>query len=416
MAEYQIIVRDQGWRQVAVIDNFTSLSFQHKLNDVGSFTIVMPDTFAVEYGISDLQDKISLFQLDGQVEIWRADSLTEMPKYKEFVGLFRKMTPSIDSDGKRIATIEGFCPNHLLTRRVIAYNAGTVLADKDDAADIVMWEYVDENCGQSATPDNGRVCDPDYGAVVGDEVDANGVMPGFTAVYPTPYLVSPDGVVAWQGSKPFENLMDVIQDIAAYANIDFRVITDGIAYDGNPAYIFNVYNMWLGVDRTDMSWIYGVPKLLFSIENSTLSDASYEFDRSKEATVVFVLGAGDMSTRSVLPVEASNRMIASPLNRIEVARSASEQDYVYQLRSYGISSLEELRYTDEISATILQQKGLAYSKNYSLGDHVLVVFRGVTKNYRITGVNISCESSGAEKIELILTARKSTLPGIQSDL
>lgn len=179
MGIYYAILRTPTGAKVATFDAPLSLSFQHKINDVGQFTLEIPDERTADGRLVTDEDKADLFELDGIVEFWRSDAMAQLGWYREFVGLYRKMTPSISSDGERSITVEGFCPNHLLTRRVIAYNEGWIQADKDDTADEVMREYVYENCGADATVAAGRYCDPDYGAVAGDEVDADGVMPDF---------------------------------------------------------------------------------------------------------------------------------------------------------------------------------------------------------------------------------------------
>jgi len=415
MGQYYVLVRDTEGAELAVIDNYVSLSFQHKLNSVGQFSLELIDERDANGVLLTSEDKISLFELDGIVEFWRSDAMAQLGWYREFAGLYRKMTPSISSDGKRTVLLEGFCPNHLLSRRVIAYNTGTIKADKDDTADQVVYEYIDENCGQNATVANGRYCDPEYGQVPGDEVDADGVMPEFYVDAPDAYDFGDGNVVDWRGSKSFENLLDVLQEIAEFANIDF-VVQHSIDASGITVYHCEIHTNWIGTDRTEDSIDGDIEPVTFSVGLGTLQDASRTYDRSQEATVVFVLGGGDMSTRSVLPVENTTQIAASPYNRIEVARGASDNEFVYQLRDYGKAALEEMAYKDEISAKVMQQSVLSYAKHYFLGDHVQIRFRDTLMEYRITGINISYASSGEESIEVVFERRKSTKPGIESDL
>ncbi len=166
-----------------------------------------------------------MFVLDAKVEVWRSIN-GRIDWYREFEGLHRVTTRSIDENGNKLFVSSGSGLNDFLGRTAICYKAGTIRADKNAPAETVMKEYAEENCGMTADS-----------TVVGRL--SQGGLPGFT--------VETDfgRGKSWYGSKAYENLLEALKDIANDTGVDFQVHSNGLAQ-----WIFRTYINQLGNDRT----------------------------------------------------------------------------------------------------------------------------------------------------------------------
>ena len=96
-ARYKIDLKDQSGVLVAEFDNFTSLNVSHRINSIDTCT----------FSISDDDDRIDLFELDGQIEVYRSYPEFGVDWYLEFEGLHRTYTRQIfENEGLRINTRE----------------------------------------------------------------------------------------------------------------------------------------------------------------------------------------------------------------------------------------------------------------------------------------------------------------------
>lgn len=328
-------------------------------------------------------DRFDVFELDGQIEVWRSIPGADVDWYREFEGLFRKPRREIDSDGRRRFIASGVGYNHLLSRRTIAYKQGTIYAEKDDYTEDVMKEYVYENAGAGAG-EASRI--------------ASGIFPNFTVEAESAYHnLTP----VWRGERSFNSLLDVVQELANYSMSmipSYRAVDFAVVSNGDGAFIFRTYLDQLGSDRTEDSWS-AVP-VIFSVEFGNLQEASSESDRLSEVTRVIVLGKGDMSTRTVIYREDISVSDDSPWNVIEVARPASLNEFTYQLEDFGDASLKELRKKEIFEAVPLQTPSTLYGLHYFLGDVVTVRHMGVSYDKKIMGVKITYEEEGREVVSV----------------
>ena len=372
-SEYYIRLLNTEGQQVDLFDRVTSINLNDKLGGVGSYTIAME-------GITD--ERKARFVLDGQVEIRRSVPGVALNWYTEFGGFHRKELEGITKDKKQTYSSVGVGYNSFLERTNIAYREGTVRADKYAAAETVMKEYVEENCGPSATVANGRLID--------------GVLPFFS--------VQPDAGagIDWSGSRAFENLLDTLQAISAYAEIDFDVIKTNDQW-----FTFMTYNLLKGADRTIIGLDSATGKngagnlpVTLSVDLGNIERSEYSKDRLEEANVCIVLGEGDGATREVLARSDSSAIDDSPWNRVEVARpsqtafipglseEAAAELKIFSMQQTGDEALNDLRAKEDFTFTPLQQPSTLYGKHYFLGDRITVQFRDFTISKRIVGVQI----------------------------
>lgn len=401
---WEIGLFDQNGEPLAVFESFENFTIQRKLNDVSTFSVTFKDN-----GDDRLGDDYWL--IDGQVQFIR-----DLPYFSddmgkgyfpdvELSGLIRKVTKSIASSGEKIITFEGVSCEHLLSRRVIAALEGTIRADKSAPADQVMCEYVYENCGEGATAAAGR----QFVAVDGTEtippiiIDAPGVMRSFHVDFPVDGGEAP----VWSGSRSMENLLDVLQDISVSKQVDFRVEYVGGAgfqFTVHPYYGIGHNRTWDDLNPSTGENRYGRAPVVFSIETENVTDMEAVLDRLNEGNFVFILGQGEASTRNVYPAANTTDVNASPWNQIEIARSASNQDALYQLQASAEETLAELAYKETIKFTPYQIPKALYGEHYFIGDFVTVNYRFFAATQRIVGVNFNYDSNG-ESIELVMESQ-----------
>lgn len=351
--------------RVAYFDRWISLKYTKYLNGVDTHEFVIDGT----------DSKRNKFELDYILEVYRSIPGCGVDWYCDYRGFHR--TPTRFQEKSPTYTSIGVGMNELLLRRIINYRKGTIQSDKYNVSETAMKEYVEENCGPSATIANGRISD--------------GVMPRFKVE-----ATSGAGLI-WGDNKGFENLLDVLREISLYSGIDFAVEyhnphTSGLAYD----YLFKTYVGQYGEDKTTIGLdthtglnAAGNTPVKFIIGSGNLQQVSYTMDRISEATVVTVLGQGDKSTQTVVAVENVVDSGDSPLNKREIARSATDCEFTYQLIAVGAYELKNAGKKEGFSFIPLQQSTCLYGRHYNLGDKVTAVHDGITAHKRITSVSIT---------------------------
>lgn len=367
-SKYYCRLKDQSGIPVAIFDNWINLRYEKELNNVGSYI----------FSIDEKDPRVDLFQLDSQFEIYRSIPGSSVDWYLDFEGFHRKPDRIVNENGEGIFTSEGVGYNDLLARTCIGYKGGTIRADKNIAAETAMKEYVYENCGDLAI---------ELG-VVGRMRD--GVLSGF-------YVEGDLGTgPVWSGTRPFENLLDVLIDIANFSNIDFTVEGIGLGeflfYTGT----FGQNRSTEGLDTSTGKNPFGNHPVILSLPDASLAKAQYFYDRLSEANVVMVLGQSELSTRVVVVRADEVAISGSPWNRREISRPGSNQEFIYQLNALGDEVLEEMRAKEEITLTPLQQPSSLYGKHYFYPDTVTIRFNAIETNLRIIKVVTEVSASGAK--------------------
>jgi len=376
--------------QVDIFDKFSSIDINEKLNGVGSYVITFDDLS---------EERKARFVLDGQVEIYRSVPGVALDFYVEAAGFHRKSSDGISQGKKRVFQSFGVGYNSLLERTNIAYKEGTIRADKFDAAETVMKEYVEENCGPTA-----------------DDITVVGrIRPGAFSYFSvqSDQGRGPD----WSGSRAFENLLDTLQAIGNYALVDFDVLRTG-----NPWFTFITYNLLKGADRTWTGVNSATGKnssgnipVVLSVDFGTAQDNVYEKDRLEEANICFVLGEGEGSTREVIYRDRPNAINDSPWNRVEVARPTQtafipgmDEEALAELKTFSMEQtgdevLTELQAKENFTLTPLQQPLMLYGKHYFMGDRITLRWGDLLIHKRIVGRQIRVQGE-KEQISLDLAS------------
>lgn len=374
---YQIILRDQAGAQVALFTTWRSLLYNLKLNDVGSYQLEINGDLAV----------INSFVLDGQIEIRRRDqdASPEIDWYTDFAGFHRTESRRHDEIGASIYTSAGVDYKHLLARRAILFRDTTTGAAKTGPGETVMKEYVNENAGP--------------GAVAPPRVFA-GVLPGFT--------IQPDGAAGavWEGNKPYRPLLATLREIADATQVDFDVVSTGLA-----TFEFQAQAEPLGLDRTTVGLNpvtglngAGNAPLVFSLDYDNMGRPNYSLHRIQEVTAAIVLGQGAEGNR-VLVERQSGDVADSPWNRIEAVKNANQDEDVVALNARGDAFLQELQARESFSFDALQVPSTLYGRDYFMGDRVTARYQTIERNFQIVGVTVRVQE-GVEEIAIEVSVVK----------
>lgn len=394
-AVYYCVLRDWDGKAVALFDNWISLSYTKVVNDVGSFV----------FSIDGRDSRASLFKLDYILEVRRGVPGSFSGWVRHFVGLCRTFKSSIAENGGSTLEVRGTDVVDLLARRCIGWKGGTIRADKDKLpAETAMKQYVSENCAGLATtkpypPLDGRFRD--------------GVMPHF--------VVDADGGRGkqWTGSKPYENLLDVIKSIASFSGVDFSVYTDIDESIGLFQHRFVALPDGMGVDRTTVGLdsatglnAAGYRPIIFGLQYDNTSTLEYEEDHSAEANAVFVLGSGEVSLRNVFTVENLTDQALSPWNDREISRPGSggtvtvgstSVDVASLFDAIGKSILQQEKYKENFNIMPRQVQNALYGRDYYFGDKVTAVYGDIVRHKRVTTVAVSVSASEIDVVNITLS-------------
>lgn len=369
-ARYKIHLKDQTGTLVAIIDDFTNLQISHRLNSIGTYNFQM-----------DAEDPVTaLFELDGQVEIYRSDAQYGIDWYLEFEGFHRNFTKETFENGRQTYTSYGRSYNDLLNRRHILYYSQTAYASKSGVAETVMKEFVDENAGPSAT-NPPRL--------------ANGVTLGLS--------MEADAARGenWEGSKAWQNLMTVCQQIAIVGNIDFNIVGTGAQ-----TFTFMTYLGQLGTDRTNdgLSLITGLngagnAPVIFSLPKGNMEVPSYSEKRMNEKNAFLVLGSGIGDERDTEIRTDASAIDDSPWNRMEGTKDARNFSTAAGYQSVGDAALEDNQAEKLFNFKTLQVPSTLYGQHYFFGDKVTAFYDDVEEDKKIVAVDILVNAEGDQNPE-----------------
>lgn len=375
-SKYYARLKNQSGISVAVFDSWLVLEFLKELNGVGYYVM----------GFQDTGDALtSLFELDGQLEIYRTVPGVGLAWYKEFEGLHRTFRRSEEREGQKIFISAGVGYNHLLARTSIMYKAGTIMADKNLPAESAMKEYVLQNC--TSVGDDSFLGRLNYDQDT-EEFLYPTALPGFTVE------ADNGNGETWTGSRAYAPLLSTLQDIANFSQIDFNVVGNGAGQ-----FLFKTFGNETGFNR--LKFPTGIqpedvqenpPQVVFSVPLGVVQNMGYELERLAEATAVAVLGKGEGSTRKTVTRINAENIDDSPWNRCEITRPITnyDEDYeTYSLQVAGDEILKDLQPKENFDFTPLQQPSQLYGKHYFLGDIVKAKFGAAEQEKRVTAVKIS---------------------------
>ena len=371
---YPIRVKSDAGDLLAILDDYRTFSFSKIVNEGGSCTIEMHGKGA----------KVSLFTLDGQIEIWRRDIAYNIDWYLEWEGFIRKFLYEFDDSGDLKFTVNAFTYNSLLKRRIIAYTAGSAQTVKSAPADDVMKSIVRENLGSDATVLNGRLL--------------GGVMPGLSVAADT------SEADLFSGQNSYKEVFAILLEISKANSVDFDIV--GV---GDGLFEFRTYYPTRGTNLTTdgLSVTTGLNSsgnapVIFNPLLGNMGSPSYEEDRSEEKTVVIVAGQGTEENRNIV-IAYSPAYTDSLYNQIEKNSDSRNSEGNDDLDSDAAFALSESQQKQVFNFDPIQTPTAAYGNQYNWGDYVTAQFGNLAGvNKRVMKVDVSVDDSGKEKISLEL--------------
>lgn len=368
VSRYHVVLKDQTGARVAMFTEFASLEFEKVANDIGSFAISFYD---------NKDPRFALFELDGQIEVYRSLPYAGLDWYLEYEGLVRRFLRTTDESGRAMVMFTGYGYNHLLSRRVIGYKSGTIYAQGVGDLETAVKYFAWYNCDPLYATEPSRIRD--------------GSISGFSSepiIAGLPYA-------NWTKDHAFENLLDVLREISDYSlttTPTYYSIYFSLTGNGAGQFYFRTHANQLGENRT----VASAYPVVFSLSFGNLRDFSHEIVRSSEENIVIVLGKGEKSTRKVIYRENTNGSTSSPWNDIETVTSASTNEFEYQLEDAGDGILGEKIYRENFSGTPMQTPSCLYGMHYFHGDKVTVEYKGMERDKNIISVSARVENDREE--------------------
>ncbi len=364
---YEIRLKDQSGGVVARFHGagrgltgggLQQFSYQKEVREPGPYSFVLQGD----------DERINLFELDGQVEFWRRDPVASLDWHLDYEGFHRYPEFTLDDRGQEVFIARGVGYNCLLASDTIQYAAGSAQCCKTMVCESAAKEFVDENIGPGAGNDalgNSRVR-------LGLAIQADAATGA-----------------AWDGCRAYKNLLDVLIELADYAPGDFMVVGTGAA-----TFEFQWAPDQWGDDRTFGS----ADPTTFSARLGNVDGMSQGFNRIDEVNIVNVLGSGLAAARIIETRENAALLAGSPWARRAVARDARDTDIVARLQARGDAVLNEQEPRRDLFFGALQTKATRYGREWNLGDLVSVEYRGWRVDVKIIAVTVSLASDGTETI------------------
>lgn len=351
-ARVQLWLYNTSGTLVAVFDEWNTLHLERRVNTYDLMTL----------SIDGNDPRRALFTVDSIIEVRRKMGID--PWYVESTLMHVTGEDQITEGSKALFTSYSRGLLDLIHRRSLNYYANSPYTLKAGPGETIIKDYVNENAGPIATSPP-RISD--------------GVTPGLT-VEPSAGL----GTI-WAGQRSWQNLLEVIQEISLFTDVDFDVIRVG-AVD----FEFRTYYPQRGTNR--------VGEVTFSPTLGNMLSPSYTLSRTEEVTRVIVLGQGQESDRHIVTRDLPT-MFDSPWRLIEATLDARQENTFNGLIAAGDAFLIKKQAQESFAFSVLQTSAYQYGRDYFLGDIVSASFGAIATVKKITTATINIQD-GRETIAL----------------
>lgn len=369
MTQYTVDLRDVTGVRVAEFHGagrgrtkggLTRLLYRREARGVGTFRL----------DIAGDDSRIPLFERDGQIIIKRYDPFWESAFAADFEGFHRVSQWTQDMAGILGFISAGPCYNVMLPSETINWPAGSAYTCKRGPAETVAKEFVEENIGPSAGL---------------DQEGNTRVRQGLTV------QATAGGGAAWDGCRSYDNLMDVVLELAEYGPGDFWIAGTGAA-----TFEFRWKSPRRGEDKTrgnDPAVVFSAFGPGVNITGLALLDS-----RVSDVNVCHALGWGEGEAR-VCRTRSTADVMATPWSRSVVSRDARDASSTDQLDDRADEELDRSRSRMTAMFRALQTSATRYKRDWDIGDLVTLELKpGTEYEMKVASVEIQWESEGAEVI------------------
>jgi hypothetical protein len=349
---YAVYISDDHGKRVAPLSDVLTINYTNIANDVGAFSLTFPASRPLMF-----------YRPDFIAEIWRRPISGGSFKL-DFAGLIRGREQAMDENGNETVTVWGTCPNELLSRRIVAYYAGTAYTDKTDYADDMMLEIVRENFGTSST-----------------DTDRSWAGLGFKIASNISAAPSISKGFSWR------RVINVLQDICDAATTNgtrlFFIVKPYEYEAGRLSFMFTTATEQLGTERN----------LIASPHNGTLSSPYYSEDFGDERTYIYAGGSNQGTDRTIATATDAFRLTRSAWNRREAFADARGEETA-AVTATAQAELAASVPVARIGGVITDTPFSRYGVDWNYGDSMIIDYAGIQADAIVNGINVTANASG----------------------
>lgn len=321
------------------LSDFTTLECVLSEGNIGTLALTLPPTH-----------NYANFRRDSRIAYYRAPAavLTNGQPRLRLVGgttwLIAGRKRTIDLvNHKETVSLLAVHPNHLLARRVVAYDEGSTQADKAAAADNVIKAYVRENF--TTATDTAR----NWASTL-FTVDADlGAAPTVNK------------------AASYRTVLNTCQEVAAAASGGGTYTNFEVVGAERGAFRLRTYTNQRGVDRSST----GGKPLVISVSMGEFNGVELEENWINIATAVYAGGSGRQDERLVTFVSDTALIGESSYGWVEWFQSAGGTTDASVLNDEALRALRERRPRIVFSSAVKDTEFATFMEEYDWGDRVV---------------------------------------------
>lgn len=255
----------------------------------------------------------------------------------------------------------GHSAEEMLSRRIVAYAAGSTDATATLPADDLMKFIVTQNLGS--------------GAAAARQLSGLAVQPNTS-----------QGTTI-NRSFAHDNVLGVLDGIREYTREAGNEIFYRMQNNGSGGWTFRTFAGIVGLDRT-------VSSLNLAEENENFVLDGVGFDATDEVTYMYVGGAGTEATRLIGTATDPGRVGLSAYNRREAFYNASQEKTQAGADDVAEQELSRRRARRIFSGTIVERPNYRYSIEWDFGDLLTAENNGRGYTVMVRKVQIDIDDTG----------------------
>lgn len=341
-ATYDIWLSDQQGNRIQLLTAWSRLEYTRILGDVGAMTLLLTEIPNIN---------------------WRRDMRLGIYRDNKFDALY--LLDRVRANVK-LGTVElsAVCPNHLLKRRIVAYNEKTTGGKyAASALDSIMYDVVERNLGASA--------------------GAARMISNLSIIMPAGTASTTTITTAWQ------NVLSMLRKLFDLSVKQKAPQFFALYAQGETRLVFEIRPVLWGMDRT----ISKTGQVVFSPSLGTADNLAVEMDWSDEITAAYVTGQGQQNVGSIVVVNDS-AVDDGPFGRIESVANASTSSDSAGQEAAGYAELAKRKRRQKQYATIIPVGPAEYKRGWDLGDKISVVNGTFRFDAVVQGVHVLADGNG----------------------
>ena len=357
MAGYACWYSDAYGNRIAPL-RFKSLNYARVVNEPGSLSITVPlNTLRTDQIVPD-----------ARVEVWRKSRKGKTYLETDTIWLTTGWEESYEKEP--MLTINAESANTIYDRRIVAYSSSSAQGHKVGAADLLMYEIINENLSAGATDVLRRISSTYFSIEFGQIVSAPTLDLSLDRKYVRDALNEIVNACAQEGIFVFYDII--------YTPTGLRTI---------------IKTGCRGVDRRGDG-------VKFSSQHGNLVKLKIKTDYTDEKNFVYVMGQGQGTTRTVTPVSNDDSISASPFARKETTADNNTSS-PSGATSRGNAVLRDSSPKTIIEAEIKDTPLASYGDDWGFGD--IIRLKAGRRNFDawVNAISVKAEA-GKESISATL--------------